>query len=379
MTSANDELRLIADSVARLFADRVDRHSRERAGAGVFDHGLWGHVLDAGLPLLLATEPAGGLGLDLQAAYPVWHGLGRYQVPVPLAETMLAAQLLSWAGLPLPDLASGPLSLFEAGPGRALQTRDDAGTLVLDGLVHHVPWARHAQAVLVSLPATADRPPRLALLPLRDHPGVDVQPHTNRAGEPSDTLVLNAVRCAAAVVNTQPLPQPVRTLGAAARCAMMVGALESALEQSVRHAGERVQFGKPIGSNQAIQHPLALMAGDVAAARMATQVAVADLSAAACPGDGAVPAAQAARFSTAVAKVRCGEAATRGSAIAHQVHGAIGFTNEHALHFATARLWAWRDEFGSDAWWAGELGRAAIAEGSAGFWPALTDKRFAAL
>ena len=75
-------------------------------------------------------------------------------------------------------------------------------------------------------------------------------------------------------------------------------------------------------------------------------------------------------------KVRTGEAATRGTAIAHQVHGAIGFTHEHALHFATRRLWAWREEFGTDAQWAAELGRAAIHARATGFWPGLTRKHF---
>ena len=54
----------------------------------------------------------------------------------------------------------------------------------------------------------------------------------------------------------------------------------------------------------------------------------------------------------------------------------MGFTREHALHFATRRLWAWREEFGTDAAWAGELGRAAIRARSAGFWPSLTRKHF---
>ena len=81
-------------------------------------------------------------------------------------------------------------------------------------------------------------------------------------------------------------------------------------------------------------------------------------------------------FSIAAAKVRAGEAATRACSIAHQVHGAIGFTREHSLHFATRRLWAWREQFGSDAWWAEALGRAAIAGGAAAFWPALTRRRF---
>jgi acyl-CoA dehydrogenase len=192
----------------------------------------------------------------------------------------------------------------------------------------------------------------------------------DHARMPSDTLRFDAAPCIAQAAAALPLAQPVWTLGALARSLMMVGALESALEQSVRYAGERVQFGKPIGRNQALQQQLALMAGDVAAARMAALTAAADAP------DSARPDAPAAAFSIAVAKVRCGEAATSACAIAHQVHGAIGFTREHPLHFATRRLWAWREQFGSDAHWAARLGALAIAAGGSGFWPALTQRRF---
>ncbi len=65
-------------------------------------------------------------------------------------------------------------------------------------------------------------------------------------------------------------------------------------------------------------------------------------------------------------------AVDRVTSIAHQTHGAIGFTYEHGLHFATRRLWAWRAEFGSDAYWAGELGRTTLARGAAALWPDLT-------
>jgi len=58
----------------------------------------------------------------------------------------------------------------------------------------------------------------------------------------------------------------------------------------------------------------------------------------------------------AAAKIRCGEAAGRAATIAHQVHGAIGFTDEHVLHHFTLRLWSWRDEFGTEEEWASVLG-----------------------
>lgn len=349
---------LIEDSAARLFAEQVDKASRERTERGELDRALWQRVCDAGFPLLLADDSAGGFGERWSTAFAVLRGLGYWQVPLPLAETMIAAQLASRAGFELP--AASPLTLIEQGAGNTLQCD---GTR-LDGQVHGVPWARHAAAAVVSL---ADG--RLAWLALTQ-PGVTVQPHANHAGLPSDTVVLSDARLAATGANTLPLARPVRTLGALARSAMMVGALESALEQSVRYAGERVQFGKPIGRNQAIQQSLALMAGDVAAARMAALIAARDA------GGPAGDDWRAAAFSVAVAKVRAGEAATRGCGIAHQVHGAIGFTHEHPLHFATRRLWAWREEFGTDADWAGELGRAAIGARSGGFWPSLTQRHF---
>jgi len=58
--------------------------------------------------------------------------------------------------------------------------------------------------------------------------------------------------------------------------------------------------------------------------------------------------------------------------IAHQVHGAIGFTDRYALHHATLRLWSWREEFGNEAVWAEELGRSIAAAGAGQLWPALT-------
>ena len=74
----------------------------------------------------------------------------------------------------------------------------------------------------------------------------------------------------------------------------------------------------------------------------------------------------------ASAKIRVGEAVTEGAAIAHQVHGAMGFTREYSLHQSTRRLWAWRDDFGAESVWAMRLGEAAIAGGAGDLWPALT-------
>jgi acyl-CoA dehydrogenase len=79
-------------------------------------------------------------------------------------------------------------------------------------------------------------------------------------------------------------------------------------------------------------------------------------------------------FHVAVAKIRAGEAAGLAAGIAHQVHGAIGFTYEHVLQFATRRLWSWRSEFGTESRWAEELGRAACARGADRLWEYVTGR-----
>src|SRR4030095_11672797 len=106
---------------------------------------------------------------------------------------------------------------------------------------------------------------------------------------------------------------------------------------------------RPIAKFQAVQHNLARLAGETAVA-IAAATSAADTIGVAKTFDEPV------FLEAASAKIRVGEAATEGAAIAHQVLGAIGFTQEHTLHRFTRRLWAWRDDFGSESAWAGKLG-----------------------
>jgi acyl-CoA dehydrogenase len=77
-------------------------------------------------------------------------------------------------------------------------------------------------------------------------------------------------------------------------------------------------------------------------------------------------------FAIAAAKARCSEAAAVVARITHQVHGAIGFTREHDLRLATTRLWAWRDEDGSDSFWNDRIGARVLEAGADGLWPMVT-------
>ena len=153
-------------------------------------------------------------------------------------------------------------------------------------------------------------------------------------------------------------------IGAAVRSMQMAGALQAILDVSVEYANQRVAFEKPIGKFQAIQHSLAKLAGEAAAA-LAAAGSAADAIASAAQFDEGI------FLEVASAKIRVGEAAATGAAIAHQVHGAIGFSQEHVLHRYTQRLWAWRDDFGGESYWAVRLGRMVACNGADALWPML--------
>jgi acyl-CoA dehydrogenase len=181
------------------------------------------------------------------------------------------------------------------------------------------------------------------------------------AMEPRDTVTFDGAAATAAARAGSRVPDgAIRLHGAMLRAAQIAGALERALEEAVEHVTVRAQFGRTLSKFQAIQHQLAVLAEQGAAARVAAEHACRRAD----RGDAA--------FDIACAKIRACDAAGVGAGIAHQVHGAIGFTYEHVLHFATRRLWSWRREFGTAERWAEELGRQTRRRGADQLWPTLT-------
>ncbi len=155
-------------------------------------------------------------------------------------------------------------------------------------------------------------------------------------------------------------------MAATARANQMAGALERMLDMSVQYALERKAFERTISRFQAVQHLLARLGEECAAAVAAANSAADTLA----QGE----AGTALLLEVAAAKVRCGEAAEAGSAIAHQVHGAIGFTSEHPLHRLTLNALAWREDYGTEAHWALALGREVSAGGADALWPLLASR-----
>ena len=351
--AADDVSSLVLEQADRLFGQHVTKERLEAADAGAWSAEIWEAVAEAGLPLALVPEERGGIGLPPTVAMRLVRRAAYFALPVPLGEAMLASAF--WAAAS-GEVLDGSLSLAPAGSAGAFAVRRDGPGTVLDGYAARVPWGRDVETVLVHAcdEGGADylvRVPRAAFR---------VDPSRNLANEPRDRLTAEDVELAEDAVRPAPPLPPggFLTAGALLRAQQMVGAMERALDLALAYANERAQFGRPIAKFQAIQHMLADAAGHFAAAS-----AAADMAAEAWGPD--------MEFSTAVAKARVGEAAGKLAEVCHQVHGAMGFTQEHPLHFSTRRLWSWRDEFGSEAQWQERIGRLVCAEGGEALWPRL--------
>lgn len=317
----NEQQTMLADMAGSLF--------------GELSHGAtvaadWGRIEEMGFTGLLLDEAAGGFGGTWADAGIVFRLAGYHALALPVVEAVIAARLAADAG-------------FE-GTGFGTIAEKTNGSLEggsFSGALHGVAWGRDAGYVVAPAPAGGAM--------ILSTEGAEVETRDNVAGEPRDILRFSG----AAAVS---IDRDVFALGAAARAPQMAGALDAALALAVGYVNERKQFGKPLGKFQAVQQSLAIFACEAAAANSA-----------------AVGVAQAldrddAGFEVAAAKARANMAAGVGTSIAHQAHGAIGFTEEYGLHPLTRRLWSWRSEFGGEQYWTGLLGKRIADGGADNFW-----------
>ncbi len=349
---------IVVETAEKIFSDLADAQTINRDKNGEWKAPLWQALTDAGLPLSWVGEDCGGSGASLAEGFGVLGAAGRFAIAVPLAETMLAGWLLSHAKIACPD---GEMTVAPASPKDRIAL-DPAGTL--SGRARGVPFAKSAKHIAVL--ATAVGGVSIALL---DTAKTRIEAGLNLGGDNSDTVTFDRVQ----PISIEPAPQgfdqnTLMLIGGVARSLQIAGALESMLDISVRYSNERVAFEKKISKFQAVQHILAKLAGESAAAlAAATSAADTIANAASLDGDGVF-------LEAVAAKIRCAEAAEKGAAIAHQVHGAIGFTIEHILHRYSLRALSWRDDFGSESYWAVELGRRVAARGADELWPLVASR-----
>ncbi|MEU8367370.1 acyl-CoA dehydrogenase family protein [Micromonospora tulbaghiae] len=325
-----DELRELADDV-------LGGHGGDPDGLPA----LWSTVHGLGWTGVSVPEGAGGSGGTLTDLAALVRGMGRHGVSLPLAETVLAARQFAAAGRGLPD----GVATVVAGDGVAV-----AGGR-LRGTAARVPWAAAARTLLVYAGDEAFAVPA-------GHPGLRVTPGRNLAAEPRDDVTFDVpVTDGMRLTGAAPVGT-VRAEAALLTAAALAGALETAVEHTRQHVTTREQFGRPLLAFQAVGQTLARMTSHTLLASTALDAALA----------GPDP------LRLAAARVLTGRAATLVARGAHQLHGAMGVTREHPLHLSTRRLWSWRDENGTQQFWARTLGAALVPRGSAGVWSWLTDE-----
>jgi len=354
---AGDGEQIVTETAARILADLADPQAVNRTRSGAWKEPLWRALTDVGLPLAWVPEALGGSGASLAAGFAVLGVAGRFAPAVPFAETLAAGWLLSRAGL-----AATPTPTTVA----PVRPRDHIGVGAdgrLSGHANNVPFAQDAEHIAV-LADDGDEQ-TVALVALND---CRLSERRNLAGDSASSVSFERVKPRAAA----PAPEgfdrtSLLLMGSTIRSVETAGALEAILSLSVGYANDRVAFERPIGKFQAVQQNLARLAGETAAA-LAVAGSAADTVAQTDTFDEAV-------FLEAVsAKIRTAEAAAEGAAIAHQVFGAIGFTQEHVLHRFTLRLLSWRDDFGNESYWAAELGKHIARRGAEEFWPHIASR-----
>lgn len=294
------EQRALVDGVRELLARRFPLERLGEAVDTAVWAALWKELAATGVFDLRGDERPGGLGLGMVEAALIFAELGRAAVPGPLVATQLCAGLLD-----------GPVTLLDPG-ARPL-------------LVTHLERAAHV-VVLDAAGPYAVPPGTLEATPVRT-PLDPLTPVHELAGLPAGRRLGDAA-----------LAARWRRDGALLTAALQVGLAARLTELAVGYAGRREQFGRPVGSFQAVQHLCADML-------VRTELARAAVDAAALAVDD--PAVGDPARAASTAKLLADEAAGANGRACVQVHGGMGFTWEVPVHFLVKRAWVHATELGT--------------------------------
>ena len=354
-----DEAQQMLRNSARAFleAECPDSYVREmeRDPRG-YTPELWQKMAEQGWLGLIVPERYGGVGLGFLDLSILLEEMGRAMLPGPFFSTVVMAGMAVFdAGGEaqkqeiLPRIADGQLIMTLAltepsarWDARGVETAAEAGGngFLINGTKLFVPDAGAADYLVVAArTGDAEEDISLFIVP-RESDGVSLTPLKTIALDKQFEVSLDGVEIPSSALLGE-LNEGWRTVekvlqwGAVGKCAEMVGGSQQVLDMTVEYAQQRVQFGRPIGSFQAVQHHCANMATDVEGTRYITYQAAWRLS------EG-LPS----ELEVATAKAWVSEAYQRVCALGHQCHGAIGFTKEHNMQLYSRRAKAAELAFG---------------------------------
>ena len=339
----------IVDATNKILKKHVSKELVDASENGQWSAQLWDVLVEAGLVTVGIEENLGGTGGDATDAFAILRLAGKYAAPVPIFETILAGWLLANQNV---ETTYAPTSFV-------LNLENDITSN--DFVLRQVPWGRHVSQVVYI--GNINGSPKMAVLSTEN---VEVSQNQNIAGEPLDDLYFKEINLESLTmfdVDQHEISERVMLLAALGKSAMMVGAIEQILDLSVFYAGERQQFGRSIGKFQAVQHHLTALAGETAAVLAALNYAIVAFE------DGVI------KEELALTKMKVSEAAGKVAGIAHQLHGGIGMTHEHQLHQLSRRLWAWREDYGNESYWAKKLAKSYIENNDLTLWNFITNEK----
>lgn len=319
---------------------------------------LWRKMAELGWMGLSLSEKFGGIGNSFLDLCILIEEQGRCRLPAPFFSTVVLG------GLPiakfgneaqksdyLPAIAAGDriMAYAEAEPGAAwgvpevglTATRAGEEHYVLDGTKLFVPYAHTAHDMLVVARTSGASEGEVTLFLVdAESPGIRYERLETIGSDHQYEVALKDVRVPRCNVlgevdGGRTIVEAIDEWGTAAKCAQMVGGAQRVLDMTVEHATQRVQFGRPIGTFQAVQHHCANMAVDVLGSRFIAYEAIWRVS-----------EGMDAREEVSMAKAWVSDAYQRVCNLGHQIHGAIGFSKEHDLQLYSRHAKAAELSFG---------------------------------
>ena len=362
------------DSVRGVVEQEV--HLQSDTGAGSGQEGrFWKQAADLGWTELLAGGGVSGAdGVMYSAIIAEAIGAGAIETPF-FASAVEAAMLMShsasaeqrerYLAPALEGASILPVALYEPGGDDALlapQTtcRESGGDYLLNGIKVLVPYAQGSPAMLCTATMLAKETGTVACFVVpADAVGVHLEPLRTSAGGSMYAVTLKDVRLAEADrLSNGDVPialEEMLAVGASLNCAQQYGIGRRALELTVAFASDRHQFGRPIGSFQAVQHHVVDMY------RLLEQTRVLTLQALAAVAEHGRSAVR----EVALAKIKAGEGIPALLRLAHQVHGGVGYYVDYPLARLYRASMGAQAAYGSGLWHRQRLGRLLASDPAA--------------
>ena len=342
----NEELAIILETTSKILNKHINHELRQNiTKENVNLVNLWNDLEEQGLTRIVVKDKFNGTDLPFSFILPVIQMSNNFGIPLPFSETILCNYLLSESNINPPN---GIVTFATSSKNIKIANNIISGDLL------SVPYLNLADNII--LISEINNIKHVILL---KNTNGNIKAKKNFLAEPRFDLKIGNCE----IIDFQPLNSKINfeNLGALVRSAQMIGAMERILDLSIDYCSQRKQFGRALSKFQAIQHHISEMAVELSA------------SSAALSSVGYLDDSDKNVQDIAILKIRAGIAAGKMIAISHQVHGAIGFTQEYELAYFTRNLNSWRNDFGNEVFWQNFIGRIFLEKNNQNLWEYLTN------